>query len=182
MPGKLSEQCYRIITRSSCFCPFWQVAFRSMDNPAKKLFRFDRPRSPHKASLDQRSSRPAATLSVSVEIVAGCDDFCRALLFFLSPGRRSGERTEERGGPSSPQPSPPSDGGEREFGCGSPRCVLPVLRQPPARDSRNAAISSPLRTSRTSPTNTGWFQVLPLIAGNRASSLNWSGVAPTSAS
>src|SRR5439155_10489549 len=30
---------------------------------------------------------------------------------------RSGERTEERG-PSSPQPSPPSDGGEGGFGCG----------------------------------------------------------------
>ena len=37
-------------------------------------------------------------------------------LFFLSPRRRSGERTEERGSltecPSSPRPSPPSDGGE----------------------------------------------------------------------
>ena len=37
--------------------------------------------------------------------------------FFLSPRRRSGERTEERGSPilrvaSSPRPSPPSDGGE----------------------------------------------------------------------
>src|SRR5687767_6908358 len=34
---------------------------------------------------------------------------------FLSPRRRSGERTEERGiqSPSSPRPSPPSDGGER---------------------------------------------------------------------
>ena len=29
---------------------------------------------------------------------------------------------------------------------------------------------------------TGWFQVLPSRAGNRASSVNWSGVAPTSAS
>ena len=43
--------------------------------------------------------------------------------------------------------------------------------------SRNAAISSPLRTSRTSPTTTGWFQVLPSMPGNRASSVNWSGVA-----
>jgi len=42
-----------------------------------------------------------------------------ALFFFLSPRRRSGERTEERGGPSSPQPSPPSDGGEGVFGCSS---------------------------------------------------------------
>src|SRR5207245_10664430 len=35
-------------------------------------------------------------------------------LCFLSPRRRSGERTEERGiqGPSSLRPSPPSDGGE----------------------------------------------------------------------
>ena len=43
--------------------------------------------------------------------------------------------------------------------------------------SRNAAISWPLRTSSTSPTSTGWFQVLPSIAGNRASSVNLSGVA-----
>ena len=42
-----------------------------------------------------------------------------ALFFFLSPRRSSGERTEERGGPSSPQPSPPSDGGEGVFGCSS---------------------------------------------------------------
>src|SRR5439155_15657336 len=62
--------------------------------------------------------RIRCAVSVSVEIVAGCDDFCRALLFFLSPRRRSGERTEERGGPSSPQPPPPSDGGEGVFGCG----------------------------------------------------------------
>ena len=40
----------------------------------------------------------------------------------------------------------------------------------PARVSRNAAISSPLRTSRMSPTTTGWFHVLPSIAGKRASS------------
>src|SRR5439155_12992899 len=41
-------------------------------------------------------------------------NFCRAHPFFLSPRRRSGERTEERGiqAPSSPRPSPPSDGGE----------------------------------------------------------------------
>ena len=42
-----------------------------------------------------------------------------ARLFFLSPRRRSGERTEERGiftkRPSSPRPSPPSDGGEGVF-------------------------------------------------------------------
>ena len=41
-----------------------------------------------------------------------------------------------------------------------------------ARARRNAAISSPLRTSRTSPTSTGWFQVLPSSAGKRASSVN----------
>ncbi len=57
-----------------------------------------------------------------------------------------------------------------------------VASQSPVRDSRNAAISSPLRTSRRSPASTGWFQVLPSIAGNRASSVNWSGVARTSAS
>ena len=51
-----------------------------------------------------------------------------------------------------------------------------------ASGNRNAAISSLLRTTRTSPANAGWFHVLPLIAGNRASSLNWSAVAPTSAS
>src|SRR3989442_6984484 len=40
-----------------------------------------------------------------------------APFFFLSPRRRSGERTEERGiqGPSSPRPSPPFDGGEGGF-------------------------------------------------------------------
>jgi hypothetical protein len=38
------------------------------------------------------------SLAVSVQIVAGCNDFCRALFFFLSPRSRSGERTEERGG------------------------------------------------------------------------------------
>src|SRR6266446_4711131 len=103
------------------------------------------------------------------------------LFFFLSPRRRSGEKTEERG-PSSPQPSPPSDGGEGVFGCASAALRSKVLRQRPARDRRNAAISWPLRTSKTSPTSTGWFQVLPLIAGNRASSVNWSEVAPTSAS
>ena len=37
-------------------------------------------------------------------------------------------------------------------------------RQRPASDSRNAAISSPLRTSRMSRTIAGWFQVLPSIA------------------
>ena len=42
----------------------------------------------------------------------------------------------------------------------------------PASDSRNATISWPLRAGRTSPTRTGWFQVLPSIAGNRASSVN----------
>jgi hypothetical protein len=55
-------------------------------------------------------------------------------------------------------------------------------RQRPARDSRNAAISWPLRTSRTSPASAGWFQVLPSSAGNRATSVNCSGVALTSAS
>ena len=45
-------------------------------------------------------------------------------------------------------------------------------RQRAASDSRNAAISSPLRTSRTSRTITGWFQVLPSIALNRATSVN----------
>ena len=50
----------------------------------------------------------------------------------------------------------------------------PCSRHPhrPASARRNAAISSPLRTSRTSPTSTGWFQVLPSSAGKRASSLN----------
>ena len=52
----------------------------------------------------------------------------------------------------------------------------------PAMATRKAAISSPLRTSRRSPASTGWFQVLPRIAGNRASSLNRSGRAATSAS
>ena len=44
--------------------------------------------------------------------------------------------------------------------------------QRPARESRNAAISSPLRTSRTSPTSTGWFQVFPSIALKRVTSEN----------
>src|SRR5437764_8917619 len=42
--------------------------------------------------------------------------FFAAYFFFPSPRRRSGERREERGipteRPSSPRPSPPSDGGE----------------------------------------------------------------------
>ena len=45
--------------------------------------------------------------------------------FFLSPRRRSGERTEERGKPkraSSPRLSPPSDGGEG-VAAASPRWV-----------------------------------------------------------
>jgi hypothetical protein len=54
--------------------------------------------------------------------------------------------------------------------------------QRPDSGSRNAAISSPLRTSRTSPTSTGWFQVLPSMARARAISENLSGVALTSAS
>ena len=58
---------------------------------------------------------------------------------------------------------------------------VPSLQRP-ARDSLKAAISRSLRTSRTSPTSTGWFHVLPSTAGNRASSVNWSGVALTSAS
>ncbi len=52
-------------------------------------------------------------------------------------------------------------------------------RQPSERESRNAAISWPLRSSRTSPTSAGWFQVLPATAGNRGNSVNWSGAAPT---
>ena len=36
--------------------------------------------------------------------------------------------------------------------------------QRPAKDNRNATISSPLRTSRTSATSTRWFQVLPSSA------------------
>jgi hypothetical protein len=51
------------------------------------------------------------------------------------------------------------------FGTDSPRHFA-------ARGSRNAAISSLLRASRTSPTNTGWFQVLPSIALKRATSTN----------
>lgn len=43
----------------------------------------------------------------------------------------------------------------------------PLSHQLPARGKRNAAISWALRTSRRSPTSTGWFQVLPSIAGNR---------------
>jgi CheY-like chemotaxis protein len=42
----------------------------------------------------------------------------------------------------------------------------------PARGSRKAAISSPLRTSRTLPTTTGWFHVLPSRAWKRATSVN----------
>lgn len=44
--------------------------------------------------------------------------------------------------------------------------------QPPARASRNAAISWRLRTTKTSPTIAGWLQVLPSTAGNRASIVN----------
>ena len=61
-------------------------------------------------------------------------------------------------------------------------CALRLAYHRSARGSRNATISSPFRTSRTSPTSTGWFQVLPRIAVNRASSVNWPGVAWTRAS
>ena len=61
---------------------------------------------------------------------------------------------------------PRSDQGARE----DSEPVSQVVRR--ASDSLNAAISSPLRTSRMSPTSTGWFQVLPSIAGNRATSVN----------
>ena len=56
-------------------------------------------------------------------------------------------------------------------------CASMPARQRSTRGSRNAAISSPLRTSRMSPTSTGWFQVLPSIAVKRATSENLSGVA-----
>jgi len=64
-----------------------------------------------------------------------------------------------------------------------PACQLKQAgtRQLPASDIRNAAISSLLRTSRMSPASTGWFQVFPSIAGNRASSVNRSATASTSA-
>jgi Tetratricopeptide repeat len=52
------------------------------------------------------------------------------------------------------------------------RSPLSGPSQCPARGSRNAAISSPLRTSRTFSASTGWFQVLPSIALNRATSAN----------
>jgi hypothetical protein len=84
-------------------------------------------------------------------------------LFAHVPRAKRGAPTREndvssfRPGVISCDPSP---------GCGG------RARQRRAKDSRNAAISSPLRTSRTSPARTGWFQVLPLIAGNRASSVN----------
>src|SRR5438552_18422016 len=58
--------------------------------------------------------------------------FSGACFFFLSPRRRSGERTEERGiltqRPSSPRPSPPSDGGEGVSSIAAvPRRVNPWL-------------------------------------------------------
>jgi hypothetical protein len=64
----------------------------------------------------------------------------------------------------------------------TPSRSLAARLQMPARDSRNATISWPLRTSKTSPASTTWFQVLPSSAGKCASSVNWSGVAFTSAS
>ena len=55
------------------------------------------------------------------------------------------------------------------------------LNQAPGRfgdaGSLNATISSPFRTSTTSPTTAKWFQVLPSIAGDFASSVKPSGVA-----
>jgi hypothetical protein len=40
----------------------------------------------------------------------------------------------------------------------------PCESQRPSSPNRNAAICSLLRTKRTSPTSTGWFQVFPSIA------------------
>src|SRR5262245_24395080 len=60
--------------------------------------------------------------------------------------------------------------------------AVSVSVQRVAGDSRNAAISSPLRTSNTSLTRAGWFQVFPSMALKRATSVNWSGVAATNAS
>ncbi len=68
---------------------------------------------------------------------------------------------------------------QRESGDTSP---TPKAHHCPARESRNAAISCPLRTRSTLPASTGWFHVLPSIAGNCAISVNCSVVAPTSAS
>ncbi len=50
------------------------------------------------------------------------------------------------------------------------------------RASRKAAISSSLRTSRTPSTSAGWLHVRPAIVGTRASSVNRSADASTSAS
>ena len=61
------------------------------------------------------------------------------------------------------------------------RTATPISQRD-ARESRKAAISSPLRTSRISPASTGWFHVLPSIAGMRASCVNLSEAAATSAS
>jgi rsbT co-antagonist protein RsbR len=58
-----------------------------------------------------------------------------------------------------------------------------VVVERPVTGNLKAAISWPLRTSKRSPTTTGWFHVFPSIAGNfGATSVNASGVALTSAS
>src|SRR5947207_14324851 len=78
------------------------------------------PLTPPRRGADQRSLQPQSSF---VFICAAMHKSFRSLhkfggtgFFFLSPRRRSGERTEERciltQCPSSPRPSPPSDGAE----------------------------------------------------------------------
>ena len=71
--------------------------------------------SPKSVTAQAASVRPSSARTTVHESVAFLRKFCIARHYFLSPRRRSGERTE-RGSlterPSSPRPSPPSDGGK----------------------------------------------------------------------
>ena len=60
-----------------------------------------------------RANPPPGRITIHENVVF-LRKYFDARLFFLSPRRRSAERIEERGlqRPSSPRPSPPSDGGE----------------------------------------------------------------------
>jgi ABC-type multidrug transport system fused ATPase/permease subunit len=71
---------------------------------------------PQAGTAHTLTARRSSAWTAVYDGVAFLRRFCAASFSFLSQRRRSGERTEERGGltehPSSPQPSPPSDGGE----------------------------------------------------------------------
>ena len=140
-----------------------------------------------------RTPRPFATdgtpsvaltssLSGSAEIVAGRANFPTCICLFLSPRRRSGERTEERGNPknqraSSPRPSPPSDGGEGVVVCGSAALRFIAGFQPTRCRTipTHLEISTP---SRLEVGDTAGWQLAPRVQASPSS--NCSSSSPSS--